>query len=299
MFRDEHWPRAAEWIESDGREGGLAILGAPLRLGSITPGRCDLAPHAIRKSLARFSTYDFAADMDLRFLAVKDFGDLPLAEKTPEEAFAPLRDAAARALAACPALVVLGGDNAVTRPGVHGSGRIETAGLLTIDAHLDLRHLEGGLNNGNPVRALLADGLPGSNIVQIGLQSFANSGEYARVARQAAITVVTAAEAHRNGLEQAVQFGLSRLSDLPAIYVDLDLDVMDRIHAPGTPGSRPGGFSPWELRKVARLCGRHPKVRAMDLVELDPTNDIADTTTMTAAACVLEFAAGLAERLRP
>lgn len=299
MFRDEHWPRAAEWIESDGRPGGLGIVGAPLRLGSITPGRCDLAPHAVRKSLLRFSTFDFTSDMDLRFLPVKDYGDVAVAEKTPEEAFGPLRDAVAAAVAECQAVVVLGGDNAVTRPGVHGMGRVELAGLLTIDAHLDLRHLDGGLNNGNPIRALLADGLPGCNIVQVGIQSFANSGEYARVAREEAITVVTNAEGHRNGLEHAVQFGLSRLSDLPAIYIDLDLDVMDRIHAPGTPGSRPGGFTPWEIRKVARLCGRHPKVRALDLVELDPTNDVAETTTLTAAACVLEFAAGLAERLRP
>lgn len=298
MFRDEHWPRAAEWIESDGRGGGLGILGAPLRLGSLTPGRCDLAPHAVRKALLRFSTYDFTADMDLRFLAVRDYGDLPLGEHTPEEAFVPLRDAAARALAECRALLLLGGDNAVTRPGVHAVGRVELAGLLTIDAHLDLRSLEGGLTNGNPVRALLADGLPGVNVVQIGIQSFANSGEYARVAQQEGITVVTAGEAHRNGLAQAVQFGLSRLTDLDAIYVNLDLDVMDRIHAPGSPGSRPGGFTPWEVRQAARLCGRHPKVRALDLVELDPTTDVAEATALAAAACALEFAAGLAERLR-
>ena len=60
-------------------------------------------------------------------------------------------------------------------------------GLLTIDAHLDLRSLDGGLSNGNPVRALLADGLPGGQIVQVGLQSFANSAAYAEVAREAGI----------------------------------------------------------------------------------------------------------------
>jgi arginase family enzyme len=37
----------------------------------------------------------------------------------------------------------------------------------------------------------------------------------------------------------------------------------------------------------------------MDLVEMDPTHDIADATALTAAACLLEFASGvLSRRLR-
>ena len=46
---------------------------------------------------------------------------------------------------------------------------------MTLDAHLDLRDLEGGQTNSNPIRGLLEDGLPGHNIVQIGIQAFVNS----------------------------------------------------------------------------------------------------------------------------
>jgi arginase family enzyme len=46
---------------------------------------------------------------------------------------------------------------------------------ITLDAHFDMRDLDSGLSNGNPVRALLEDGLPGANIAQVGLASFANS----------------------------------------------------------------------------------------------------------------------------
>jgi arginase family enzyme len=80
------------------------------------------------------------------------------------------------------------------------------------------------------------------------------------------------------------------------IYVDLDLDVLDRAFAPATPGSRPGGFAPWELRSAARVCGAHPSVRVLDLVEVDPTRDIADITVLAAAACLLSFASGLLGR---
>ena len=46
---------------------------------------------------------------------------------------------------------------------------------MTIDAHFDLRETDQALSNGNPIRALLEDGLPGRNLVQIGLMPFANT----------------------------------------------------------------------------------------------------------------------------
>jgi arginase family enzyme len=37
-------------------------------------------------------------------------------------------------------------------------------------------------------------------------------------------------------------------------------------------------------------------VRVLDLVEIDPTRDIADITVLAAAACLLSFASGLLGR---
>jgi formiminoglutamase len=276
--------------------GRLGVLGAPLRLGSITPGRCDLAPRAIRAALARYSTWDFDANIDIRRIEVADLGDLPLAAEEPPGAFAPLRDAVQAALDHRDAAIILGGDNSVTRPGVHGLGiPLDRCGLLTLDAHLDLRSLDRGLTNGNPVRALLADGLPAANIVQVGIQSFANSPDYAAVARNEGIRVVTAECFNERTVPEALDDLASRTD---AIYVDLDLDVMDRVFAPGTPGSRPGGLTPAQVRHAAHICGRHPKVRAIDLVELDPERDVSDATALAAAACLLSFASGYGIRCR-
>jgi arginase family enzyme len=304
LFNDPHWPRASAWLAgeftppSSNNFGGLAVIGAPLRLGSITPGRCDLAPAAIRAILRKFSVYDIESDVDLRRLAVRDLGDLPLADLKLEDAFEPLRDAVRSTLEDADAVVVLGGDNGVTRPGVHGiADSLEDCGLITLDAHFDLRDLSNGLSNGNPVRALLADGLPGKNIVQIGIQSFANSQAYAQVASDAGITVVTMSQIRAHDVERLVGESLDDLSErVEHIYVDLDVDALDRIFAPATPGSRPGGLTPYELRRAAWLCGAHPKVRAIDLVEVDPTQDVADATVMATASCLLSFASGLLTR---
>jgi formiminoglutamase len=295
LHHDPDWPRASAWLRGDMQSGALgriAVLGAPATRGSISPGRCDLAPAAIRAALDRFSTYDFDGRRDIRELAAHDLGDLDVSGRMPEEALSPIREAVQQAAAGVDAVVVLGGDNSITLPGVRA---LDDTSLLTFDAHLDLRSTEGGLSNGNPIRALLEAGFPGDHIVQIGIQSFANSAAYARIAQEAGIRIVTAEAVHECGIESVVREALSSVRT-KNVYVDFDIDVLDRAFAPAAPGSRPGGLAPWELRKAARLCGAWPNVRVIDIVEVDPAQDIANTTVLAAAACMLSFLAGVHER---
>jgi formiminoglutamase len=303
LHEDKHWPRAHRWLAGEfanAARGLLRVLGVPLTLGSITPSRCDLAPDAMREALARFSTYDIVRGRDIRGLRAEDMGDLPLAAAQVEEAQRPVEDAVRQALANADAVVLLGGDNSITRPAVHAMhSDLRRCGLLTLDAHLDLRTLDDGLRNGNPVRALLKDGLPGENIVQIGIQSFANSAAYFQIAEDAGIAVIPVEQVAAEGVERVVERALHELAHrVEMIYVDLDLDVMDRAFAPATAGARPGGLTPLDIRRAAYLCGAHPKVRAIDLVEMDPTRDSNDITAMAAAACLLSFASGVLGRMQ-
>jgi len=303
MASDPYWPRASAWLASQTDQGGLvrlAVLGAPVHRGSITPGQCHLAPQAIRAALQRFSLYDVGSKVDLSSLSIRDWGDLDLEGALPEQALAPIEGGVRRALSTAEVLVLLGGDNSITRGGCRGlADSLKRCGLLTLDAHLDFRDLKAGLSNGNPVSALVADGLSGSHVVQVGIQPFANSKVYAERAHAAGIRIIPADEVRQRGIDSVVSEVLRDLSDeVDAIYVDLDLDVLDRIHAPATPGSRPGGLMPAEILLAARRCGLNPKVKILDLVELDPTKDIADVTVMTAAACLLAFASGVVGRTR-
>lgn len=298
---DANWPRASAWLGGESLPetvGSLAVLGVPLNK-SITPGRCDLAPQAIRKSMHRLSTYDIDRNTDVRRLSCHDLGDLKVEKSSPEDALEPIRLGVLHAIEDHSRLVILGGDNGVTRPGVHGLGvPIERSGLITLDAHLDMRHRNEGLHNGNPVRALLDDGLPGGNIVQIGLSSFANSAEYARDAHEAGIQVVPMAKVREIGVGQAVTDALDRLDyRTDAIYFDLDVDVLDRAFAPACPGARPGGLAPQDAMLAAWLAGRHKKVRAIDLVEVDPKADINESTCLCAGMLLMAFASGIVERL--
>ncbi len=299
-FDDPHWPRASAWLAGSHFENArvkLAVIGAPLNR-SITPGHCHEAPAAIRKVLERFSLMELDRHVDLRAVAVSDLGDLDLSLSSPEDALEPIANLIRGALGGNDAVIVLGGDNGITRPGVHGMGvDLARCGLLTLDAHFDLRDTKAGLHNGNPVRALLKDGLPGPNISQIGLQSFANSPDYAEIAVKANIAYHTVDQVREIGLTKIVEQELVRLGHLAdVIYVDLDVDVLDRVFTPGTPGARPGGLMPSEVRRAAYLLGANNRVRVMDIVEVDPQRDVNDVSIMAAASFLLGFAAGMVSR---
>jgi formiminoglutamase len=297
---DPNWPRASAWLSGEHLPdpvGSIGLIGAPLNC-ALTRGKFEQAPDAIRTILERYGTYDVDNDLDVRRLKLRDLGNLDVSKCTPDEALAPISKAIEKALGKDDAVVLLGGDNGISRPGCHGLLEpIENIGLITLDAHFDLRDIDDGLMNGNPVRALLADGLPGENIVQIGIQPFANSRPYAEVAKHSGIATFTADRVRRRGLGNVITEVLADLSQrVSGIYVDVDLDVLDRAFSPATNGSRPGGLAPWELRSAVRLFGLNGKVRVLDLVELDPEKDVADITVFTAASCLLSFASGVLSR---
>ncbi|MBS1704406.1 MAG: agmatinase family protein [Armatimonadetes bacterium] len=297
MHEDPGWPRAGHWLSQGSADPNVTILGVPLN-HSVTPGRCDLAPDAIRSALLRYSTWDYRTSRDLRDLPVSDSGDVSLLGDIAIQH----RQIRKQVAELHGRTVLLGGDNGITWPALMGMADrlnlpLASIGLITLDAHLDLRTLETGPMNGNPVRGLLSEGLPGTNIVQIGIQSFANSPEYQAIATESGITQYLVEDVEAHGIESVMVESIARLAHCDAIYFDLDLDVMDRAFAPGCPGSRPGGITPSQARKAARIAGCEPKVQAMDLVELDPTIDQNDTTALAGAACLLEFCAGTLQTL--
>lgn len=272
----------------------VALIGAPLNERSLTPGRCDLGPKALRAALPRLSTYDVETGLELDVL-VHDAGDVALKAVSPLEAFEPVRNAVA-AQAHRDLTILVGGNNAITRPGVHALG-LDRVGVLTLDAHFDLRDTDRGLTNGNPIQALLDDGMDGRRISQVGLAPFANTRRAHEKAEAAGISVRTARECRQRGLANIVVEELERLSSLcEVIYVDFDIDVIDRSQWPASPGARPGGVSVHDFFDAARAIGAHAKVRAVDLTEYDPSLEVGDLGSLTAGRWFCEILSGVAAR---
>jgi arginase family enzyme len=290
------WPNLSALLVDGESAAPVGLVGAPLGVGSVTPGRCDLAPALLRQTLRRIGRYDVETGRELSS-QIADHSDVDLAGLSIEEATAPITEAVHRSVASHPLTLLVGGNNAVTRPGVLGLGLpLDKVGLITLDAHFDMRDTDAGLSNGNPVRALIEDGLPGANIAQIGLASFANSRKMHEDAFAAGNFVVTIGEVRRLGIGQAVDGAFDHLAHCEAIVVDCDIDVIDRSQFAAAPGARPGGMAVQDFFYAVRRLAADPRVRVIDLTEWDPPLDSTDLSALTAARWVAECLAGFEMR---
>ena len=290
------WPNLSELVSTGHAAAPVGLVGAPLAAGSVTPGRCDLAPALLRQTLRRIGRYDVETSRELA-TPVFDHGDVPLEGLSIEDATPLIRDKVTASVEAHALTLLVGGNNAVTRPGVLGLGMpLDKVGLITLDAHFDMRDTNEGLSNGNPVRALIEDGLPGKNIAQVGLASFANSRKMHEDAIEGGGLIVTTGDIRQIGILHAVERAVAQVSHCEAIVIDCDIDVIDRSQFPAAPGARPGGMAVEDFFTGARRLAAHPRVRLIDLTEWDPPLDPTDLSALTAARWVAECLAGFEMR---
>ena len=302
LSHDPLWPRAGSWPAPDQLEGtervALAILGVPAHKTSLSPTNAHLTPGAVREALMRYSATlmpDREKNPVLELARVVDLGDVaePDSPEGEQRTQALVREAHKYADVA----LAIGGDNSITVATALGSwgSKLESAGLITFDAHYDLRD---GVSNGSPVRRLVEAGLDGKRIVQIGIADFANSAAYAARAADFGITVIHLDEVRRRPLADIMSEALELAGAAGGpIHLDIDVDVCDRSVAPACPASIPGGLQAHELRTMVRLAAIDKRVTSIDIAEVDASADSPDGRTVRLVAlCLLESLAGITRR---
>src|SRR5438309_2884558 len=126
------WPNLSELISASTLSAPVGLVGAPLAAGSVTTGRCDLSPELLRATLRRIGRYDVQNRRELA-TEVFDHGDVPIEELSIEEATPIIRRKVAASVEAHALTLLVGGNNAVTRPAVLGLGLpLDKVGLITL-----------------------------------------------------------------------------------------------------------------------------------------------------------------------
>jgi formiminoglutamase len=296
---------AREWLAGDAASPDLVLLGAPISKASISPVQSWTTPPAFREALARFPTWDAEHRIDITQLDARNLGDVIGDRDDPDASAAHdrIRVASEEAALTGAVVVIVGGDNSLTRPAMQGvmAAMPDAAwGLLTLDAHHDCRPATGGSRNGTPVRELIEAGLPGDRVAQIGIHPLGNAREHADWARSQGVHVFGLDTVREDGIAEVVRSAMSLLRDRGAerVYVDFDIDVVDRAFAPACPASLPGGMTPDDLLRAAFLLGAAREVCAADLCEVDANADVNGMTVRLAAATFINFCSGVASRTR-
>jgi formiminoglutamase len=284
MADDPKWQRASTLISTT--ESRIGLIDVPASKTSISKTNAHLTPKAIREALTRYSTFSYTTGQDLAELSIQDLGAIKDPDANETLTTKTITDAGKDLT------IALGGDNSITYAvalGVFGK-ELSTSGLITLDAHHDLRD---GVSNGSPVRRLIEAGLDPKRIVQIGINDFSNSPDYAKLASDLGITVISRSTLEQIGMTEACLIALRIAGADGPVHVDLDVDVCDRSVVPACPAAAPGGISALELRQAARLLAADPRVKGLDITEIDASKDSEDERTVRLGALlVLEAMAG-------
>ncbi|MEN1967562.1 formimidoylglutamase [Lentibacillus sp. N15] len=296
VFKDRYTTKVKELLcdWKPGMTGSFALAGVPLSKPSISHSGASFAPDVIRAVLQSYTTY--AGDSGLELTdPILDVGDIAMDPTDivgdQQRAYEGLRDAYASNAARW--WMVLGGDHSISYASIKAyAQQVGRVGVIQFDAHHDLRNIEdGGPTNGTPFRRLLMDNIiRGDDLVQIGIRDFTNASEYARYADEQGVTVYSMQDVGRISLAKILQKELERLGEhVDAIYLSVDIDVLDQAFAPGCPAIGPGGMDSQTLLTGIYEASQHEKVRVMDIVEIDPTIDFRNMTSRVAAYGMCQF----------
>jgi arginase family enzyme len=102
-------------------------------------------------------------------------------------------------------------------------------------------------------------------------------------------------EIEERGAEAVIADAIAEALDGPdTIYLSLDIDVIDPGLAPGTGTPEPGGMLSREVLRAIRQIVAAVDLCGMDIVEVSPPYDHAETTAMIANRAALEAISALA-----
>lgn len=116
-----------------------------------------------------------------------------------------------------------------------------------------------------------------------------------KVAEERDTTVITMFDVEELGVDRAMEISLEiAWKDATAVYLSFDIDVVHPGYAPGTGTPEPGGMSPREALKAVRMVAAEG-LAGVDLVEIAPPYDVADTTSQLGARLIMDTLASLVE----
>jgi arginase len=282
----------------------IHLIGVPLDLGGNRRGT-DMGPSAfriagIREQLMRLGrTVIDKGDIVTPIPETKDPGDVHkryvryiarVCQKLFQSALASLDEGALP--------IALGGDHSL------GAGSIAAAaayqrkrgkklGVIWVDAHGDMNTPEtsdSGNVHGMPLAAVL--GSEPAELARIGGESPAVLTDHTvlvgirnldetekKLIRASKVHIFTMKDVDRLGISQVMERALTIAGrGTGGIHVSFDMDVCDPAIAPGVGTAVKGGLDYREAHVVMEMVAESGRLTSLDLVEVNPTLDIRNTT---------------------
>ena len=280
------------------------IIGVPLDLGGNRRGT-DMGPSAFRIA-------GLAEQLAKLGITVLDKGDVPSPIPEKKGAGDPHKRYVREIAKVCQRVfhtslasfsegampIVLGGDHSlgagsVAAASAHMRKSGKPLGLIWVDAHADMNNptsSESGNVHGMPLAALLGTGpselahfgdatpaVLAKHTVLVGIRNLDEIEK--QIVRASKVQVFTMKEVDRLGIAEVMERAIAIASrGTGGFHVSYDLDACDPTVAPGVGTPVKGGLSYREAHVVMEMVAETSRLTSFDLVEVNPTLDIRNTT---------------------
>lgn len=293
------------------READVAIVGAPFDDGTAYRPGTRFGPRAIRQATPLSGSIP-SLQLDLvepfEILDVVDAGDANVVPAWLERGHSMIYRKVREVAGTGAVPIVLGGDHSITWPSASAISELrapQSIGIVHFDAHADTAATNWGQpvqlsGHGTPMRRLIESGaVAGRNFVQVGLHGYWPSAEVFAWMKSQGMRWHFLREMEERGVEAVVTDAIAEALDGPdAVYLSVDIDVIDPGSAPGTGAPEPGGMSTREVLRAVRQVVAAVELAAMDIVEVCPAYDHAEITAAAAQRIAMEAISALAVKKR-
>jgi len=299
------------------QEGMTVVAGVPIDQGVVIarPG-ARYGPRAIREaSLLIRGAYEVAAEHTLLDVetgiwrrpkespGIADVGDFHINPVDIRDTTKTVIQGVADIVSRGGFPVLLGGDHYVAYPGFAGFSRGMSErksnprlGYLHIDTHPDFRdrHGVGGkYTHGTQVRRLSEDPrIVYKNMAWVGLNGSVIDPAQHRIFQTGGMKVMTARVVREQGPVEVVKQAMEVVADsTDAVYVSIDIDVVDGSQSPGTGAPVFTGITAIEFLAMLEALAAHEIIKAVDICEVSPPLDPTGRTVHLAASGLLTLLA--------
>ncbi|MDI3324809.1 agmatinase [Pontibacterium granulatum] len=280
--------------EIEASDADVVVSGIPFDLACSGRSGSRMGPKGVRTASSNLVweglrwPWDFALDDHLKVI---DCGDIFFQYGEPESFVVNAEAHADRILNTGKKMLSFGGDHFVTLPLLHAYAKhYGPLALIHFDAHTDTYSGGSKYDHGTVFHHAVEEGLIDTDhSIQIGIRTTYDPADHP-------FEVLDAAWVNDHGPAGVLERIKARVGDKQA-YVSFDIDGLDPSFAPGTGTPVAAGITTDCALKVIRGLQGFDLV-GMDVVEVAPSYDHSEITSLAAATLALEFLYVLASQKR-
>ena len=259
----------------------IVLFGVPFDSTSSFKSGQKFAPSEMR-NLSKWciESYSSLVDKSLDNSPIFDSGDIDLQQCSVKQSFQNIYNTTLEIAKDRKIPFMIGGNHSVTYPSICALSKFyPDLCIIHLDAHADLADkLDGSKYSHGCVMMRCYEKLGSDRIYQFGIRS-CSKDEMSFIRSGNIYTELNSVST----LPDTIQ----KISNRP-VYLTIDLDVLDPSVFPGTGTPESGGLEYKELLNSILLCIKNCNIVGIDNVELLPSNDQTDNSTVLACKLLRE-----------